>query len=70
MVEIMEKLNKNYKQIWYKLHTTCDSKKWPSVLMLLFSLPFTTAAVESVFSKLKIITSLTQCFTESFESRV
>ena len=53
----------DYKKIWYKLHTTFESKKWPSVLLrnLLFSLPFTTAAVESVFSKLKIIKTELRC---------
>ncbi len=24
----------NYKMIWYKLHTTYEYKKWPSVLLL------------------------------------
>ena len=54
----------NYKTIWYKLHTTYESKKWPSVLLLcnaLFSLPFTTAAVESAFSKLKVIKTDRRC---------
>ena len=54
----------DYKKTWYKLHTTFESKKWPSVLLLsnlLFSLPFTTAAVESVFSKLKIIKTERRC---------
>ena len=54
----------DYKKTWYKLHTTFESKKWPSVLLLsnlLFSLPFTTAAVESAFSKLKIIKTERRC---------
>ena len=54
----------DYKKIWYKLHTTFESKKWPSVLLLsnlLFSLPFTTAAIENAFSKLKIIKTERRC---------
>ena len=51
-------MTEDYKKVWYKLHATPDSRNWPTVLLLselLFSLPFTTSAVERVFSKLKVI---------------
>ena len=51
-------MTEDYKKFWYKLHATPDSRNWPTVLLLselLFSLPFTTSAVERVFSKLKVI---------------
>ena len=45
-----------YKKIWYQLRTTPDSVKWHNVIQLcelLFSLPFSTAKVERLFSSLK-----------------
>ena len=47
-----------HKKVWYQLHTVPDSSKWPNVLQLselLFSLPFSNAYVERVFSTLKVI---------------
>ena len=47
-----------HKKIWYQLHTVPDSSKWPNVLQLselLFSLPFSNAHVEIIFSTLKVI---------------
>ena len=47
-----------HKKIWYQLHTVPDSSKWPNVLQLselLFSLPFSNAHVERIFSTLKVI---------------
>lgn len=43
-----------YRKVWYKLHTSPDSSKWPNVLMvchLLFSLPFSSGRVEREFSQ-------------------
>ena len=50
----------DYKKVWYKLHSTHDSRKWPTVHVLLlgellFSLPFTNSKVERMFSSLKVI---------------
>ena len=48
----------SYRKIWYQLCSSPDSVKWPNVLLVsevLFSLPFTTAKVERLFSTLKII---------------
>jgi hypothetical protein len=48
----------DYKKIWYQLSTSPNAVKWPNVLTvceLLFSLPFSTAKVERIFSTLKII---------------
>ena len=48
----------SYNKIWYQLHSSPDSVKWPNILLvseLLFSLPFSTAKVERLFSMLKII---------------
>ena len=45
-------------EIWYKLHTSPDSSRWPNILMLcelLFSLPISTSRVEQLFSSLKMI---------------
>ena len=50
--------SENYHKIWYKLHTSPDSSRWPNILMLcelLFSLPISTSRVEQLFSLLKII---------------
>ena len=47
-----------YKKIWYQLRTTPDSVKWHNVIQLcelLFSLPFSTAKVERLFSSLKVV---------------
>ncbi len=48
-----------FQKVWYKLQTSPDSNKWPNVLRLcelVFSLPFSNAHVEKLFSKiLKII---------------
>jgi hypothetical protein len=48
----------DYRKVWFKLHSTHDSRKWPTVLLiseLLFSLPFTNSKVERMFSSLKVI---------------
>ena len=48
----------DYTKLWFKLHSTHDSRKWPTVLLLselLFSLPFTNSKVEQMFSSLKVI---------------
>ena len=37
-------LDEYYRKVWFKLHSTHDSRKWPTVLLLselLFSLPLT-----------------------------
>ena len=47
-----------YKNVWYRLHTAPDTAQWPNLLQicqLLFSLPFSTAKVERIFSVLKAI---------------
>ena len=47
-----------YQKVWYKLHTSPDSSKWPNILLicqLLFSLPFSSGRVERIFSTLKVI---------------
>ena len=46
-----------YQKVWYKLHTSPDSSKWPNVLLLcqlVFSLPFSSGRVERIFSTLKL----------------
>jgi hypothetical protein len=48
----------DYRKVWFKLYSTHDSRKWPTVLLiseLLFSLPFTNSKVERIFSSLKVI---------------
>ena len=48
----------DYRKVWFKLHSTHDSRKWPTILLLselLFSLPFTNSKVERMFSSLKVI---------------
>ena len=53
----------SHKKIWYQLHTVPDSSKWPNVVRLselLFSLPFSNAHVERVFSTLKVIKTETR----------
>ena len=38
--------SENYRKIWYKLHTSSDSSRWPNILILcelLFSLPISTS---------------------------
>ena len=50
--------SESYQNIWYKLHTVPDADKWPNILILaelLFSLPFSNAKVERIFSTLKIV---------------
>ncbi len=50
--------SESYRIIWFQLHSSPDAEKWPNVLLiseLLFSLPFSTAKVERLFSTLKII---------------
>ena len=45
-------------RIWYKLHIAPDAVRWQNILALsdlCFSLPFTTAQVERIFSMMKII---------------
>ena len=47
-----------YQTVWYKLHTSPDTSKWPNILLicqLLFSLPFSSGRVERIFSTLKVI---------------
>ena len=49
---------KNFKKVWYKLHTIPDTRNWPNILFLsqlLFSLPFTNSVVERAFSTLKVL---------------
>ena len=48
----------SHSRIWYKLHICPDSRKWPNALRLCelgFSLPFSNAKVEKLFSSLKQI---------------
>ena len=48
----------SYKKVLYRLHTATDTAQWPNLLQicqLLFSLPFSTAKVERIFSVLKAI---------------
>ena len=48
----------SYKRIWFLLHNLPDATSWPNLLLmceLLFSLPFSTAKVERLFSMLKVI---------------
>ncbi len=50
--------SEGYQRVWYKLHTSPDASKWCNVLKvceLVFSLPFSNAHVEKLFSTLKII---------------
>ena len=50
----------DYRKVWYNLFVCPDSTKWPNVLMLcklLFSLPFSNARVEQIFSSLKYLKS-------------
>ena len=47
-----------YQMVWYKLHTCPDASKWPNLIRvceLVFSLPFSNAHVERLFSTLKLI---------------
>ena len=48
----------DYRKVWFKLHSTHDSRKLPTVILLselLFSLPFTNSKEERMFSSLKVI---------------
>ena len=48
----------SYKRIWYLLDVASDAVKWKKLLLiteLLFSLPFSTAKIERLFSMLKIM---------------
>ena len=48
----------NYRKVWYSLHICPDSHKWPNILLLCelsFSLPFSNARVEQIFSCFKVI---------------
>ena len=48
----------DYKSIWYKLHTCPDHRNWTNVLLICqlgFSLPFSNARVEQIFSSLKVL---------------
>lgn len=50
--------SENYRKIWYKLHVSPDSSRWPNILLLselVFSLPISTSRVEQLFSLLKVI---------------
>ena len=50
--------SEGYQKIWYKLYTAPDASKWPNMLSLcelLFSLPFSNAHVERMFSSMKVI---------------
>ncbi len=43
----------SYRHIWYKLHTSPDTGKWPNILVLcelLFALHFSNGKVERIFS--------------------
>ena len=43
--------SENYHKIWYKLHSSPDSSRWPNILILcelLFSLPISTSRVEHI----------------------
>ena len=47
-----------YQKVWYKLHTCPDASKWQNLIRvceLVFSLPFSNAHVERLFSTLKVI---------------
>ena len=51
-------VNTEYKKVWYKLHTCPNARNWPHVILLsqlLFSLPFSNARVEQIFSALKVV---------------
>jgi hypothetical protein len=48
----------DYRSIWYKLHTCPDHSNWTNVLLICqlgFSLPFSNARVEQIFSSLKVL---------------
>ena len=48
----------SYRRVWYNLWSAPDAQRWQNVLLvsqLLFSLPFSTAKVERLFSQLKLI---------------
>ena len=48
----------DYRSIWYKLHTCPDHSYWTNVLLICqlgFSLPFSNARVEQIFSSLKVL---------------
>jgi len=52
--------NTDYRKVWYNLFVCPDAARWPNVLMLcklLFSLPFSNARVEQIFSSLKYLKS-------------
>ena len=45
-------------EVWYKLNSCPDSRKWPNILSLSelsFSLPFSNRRVEQIFSSLKVL---------------
>jgi len=47
-----------YHNVWCALHICPDSHKWPNILLLYkleFTLPFSDARVEQIFSCLKVI---------------
>lgn len=51
-------LNINTEKTWYNLYTSTDSQRWPNLLRvcdLIFSLPFSNAHAERLFSTLKIV---------------
>ena len=51
----------DYQKVWYNLFFYPDASRWPNVLMLcklLFSLPFSNARVEQIFSSLKYLKSI------------
>jgi hypothetical protein len=53
-------VSKPYRKIWYYLHTCPNAGQWKNALLLcelLFSLPFSNAKVERIFSTLKIVKS-------------
>ena len=39
----------SYNRVWYQLYSSPDSAKWSNIMLVLFSLPFSTAKVERFF---------------------
>lgn len=53
-----------YQKVWCKLHTCPDASKWQNLIgvcELVFSLPFSNAHVERLFSNLKVIIKTNRC---------
>ena len=50
--------SETYQRTWYNLHTSTDANRWPNLLRvcdLVFSLPFSNAHAERLFSTVKIV---------------